>query len=221
MINRYLEKEIKENISINEIFESQKVEDLEEIKKIYNQTPTTNILIEFDIEKINKSKLLNMYSYNSTENKFIWDRFVAIQVLKAIRKKHNDDISYLEEQEELIYNCNEEEYLETIFTNSNAGINSDGVKQLMSITNTLYRIHFIIRECENKSLYNAILAYLDIQPVMVYTDSNFKVKKVKMEDLEEHNIWDVYNYTIYNGLEAGIKSAKYRTKQKVKKYEEV
>ena len=233
MINGYLERELKHNISNHEIFEcltKQDIQDLQKIKASLSDLPLNNILIEFDIERINNSKLLNMYPYNSTENKFIWDRFVAIQVLKAIRKKHNEDISYLEEQEDIIYNSTDEKCLETIFANSNAGINSDGVKQLISITNTVYRMHFIIKECKNKSLYEAVSSYLDSQAViMIYCDDKFMIK-VKPEGYRKaHWIWNVYDYMFFDGFNDGMESAKLRNekvlsdnpKQMEKKYEEV
>lgn len=213
MKNKYLERELKQSvldIPGHEIFENVGEEDLEKIEEKIKHYPFTNLVIDFDIQKINNSKLLNMYPFGSKESIKIWDRLVAIKILKRIDK--NRDNTYLEEQEEFIYNATEEEYKEVMFANSNAGIGSNGVKLLMSITNTAYRLYFIIKECKNKALYNAVSSYLDdkVNDTVVCCEGSFICKVKQDEYIEEQWLWDIYDYKIFDGFNEGKESSKLR-----------
>lgn len=221
MRNKYLERELTNNFSEHEIFENIEEKDMEETKRKIKCLPFANILVEFDMEKIKNSKLLNMYPQGSEESIKIWDRFVAIQIWKSFHKKEEN------EQENIILNGTEEEYL----NNEETLPNSDGFKLWTSIVNMVVRVHFVIKDCKNKDLYNAVCSYLDdkIHATMIYCDSAF-VCKVKQDEYQEKQwLWNIYDYKIFDGFNEGMESAKIRArkilpdkpKQMVKTYEKI
>ena len=213
MDNKYLERELDKDILEkiqHEIFENVNKKDLDKLKEKIKDLPFKNIIVEFDMEKINNSKLLNMYPYGSSKSLNIWDQFVAIQVLKAFKKEINDEIEYIEKEEDIIYNAGEKEYLESaIITYSN------GVKFLFGMMNMLIGIHFIIKE-NNKALCNAVSSYLDEDsPItMIYCNNNFIYKVKNKDSLKENWLWDIYDYKLFDGFNEGIDSKKIR-KEKV------
>lgn len=222
MINKYLERELKENFSSNEVFECLPKEDLEQIKNFLNQTPLADLLVEFDEEKLKNSKLLNLYPHDSEENIKIWEELVAIKILKAYLEKFKGNTTDLAEQEEFIYNRTEEEYKMMLSANGNARINSDKIKSLIYMTNTAFRLNFVIKGCKNKSLYNAVSSYLDDkQPTtMIYCNDNFIFKVPSNEHSEKKWPWDVYDYIFFDKFNDGIESSKMRSNKVLnKKYE--
>lgn len=208
MKNKYLKIELEKlvlDISGHQIFENVDEQDLEELKEKIKQFPFTNIVIEFDMEKINNSKLLNMYPYGSKESIEIWDRFVAIEISKIL---HNVD-----NKENCIYNMTEREYLEE----KDNLVTSNHVKFFISIVNMPIRIYFIIKGCKNKVLYSAISSYLDeqVHETMICCDDKF-ILKAKDENKEEW-LWNLYDYKFFDGFNDGMESSKMRSNKVLKK----
>lgn len=221
MINKHLERELKNNISKHEIFEVQTYQDLNSIEPfLKNNKIFTEVLIELDDEKIANSRLLYTFPYNSYENNLIWDQFIAIQVMKKLRTVLNLDYDYeLEKQEQIIYNSSKETYFnyEKKFTSSN------DVKTLISMVNTFVRLHFLIKWYQGECLFDALSTYLENDLpfiTMIYSGVSFNAKKLHQS---EHIEKKSPNYVLFNKFEAGKSGVKIETreKQKVKRYEEV
>lgn len=221
MINKHLERELKNIISKHEVFEVQTYQDLNSIDPfLKNNKISTEVLIEFDDEKIANSRLLYTFPYNSYENNLIWDQFIAIQVMKKLRIALNLDYDYdLEEQEQIIYNSSKETYFnyEKDFTSSN------DIKTLISMVNTPIRLHFLIKWYRSECLFDALSTYLENNlpfTTMIYSGVSFNVKKLHQP---EHIEKELPNYVLFNKFETGKSSVKIeiKEKQKVKRYEEV
>ena len=209
MNNKYLERELKTNISNHELFECQTGDDLDNIKTfLEKRNLITEIIVNFDTEKIENSLLLNIFPYESEENRLIWNQFVAIQIMKELKKELKLEVDKdLEEQETIIYKKSKEDY----FNYEKSIPTSEDIKMLISIVNTPIRIHLILKWYSNKYLHKEILEYLKNNlnfNTMVYSDRYF-------EEIENDEI----SYIKFNKLEEGININK--EKQKVKKYEEV
>lgn len=209
MNNKYLERELKTNISNHELFECQTGDDLDNIKTfLEKRNLITEIIVNFDTEKIENSLLLNIFPYESEENRLIWNQFVAIQIMKELKKELNLEVDKdLEEQETIIYKGSKEDY----FNYEKNIPTSENIKMLINIVNTPIRIHLILKWYTNKYLHNAISEYLEHDlkfNTMVYSDRY-------LEKIENSKI----SYIKFNKLEEGININK--EKQKVKIYEEV
>lgn len=209
MNNKYLERELTKNISNHELFECQTYNDLDNIKPFLEKNNLlTEIIVEIDYKKIENSLLLNIFPYESNENKLIWRQFIAVQIMKELRKElYLKRSKELEEQETLIYKGTKEDYLNYQKT---IPIDCD-IKELISLVNTPIRIHLIIKCYNDKYMYEAISEYLESDlcfNTMVYSDRY-------LTQLEKNKI----KYIKFNKLTEG----KYidSSKQKVKKYEEV
>lgn len=208
MNNKYLERELKENIVDCEIFECQTYHDLDNIKNFLKQNQLlTEVIVEFDIDKIKNSILLHLFPYESKENQLIWNQFVAIQILKELKNKLNiANNSDIEEQEYLIYNEREDSYL-----NYKKRIPTiDDVKKLISKNKTPIRLHLLLKWTNDKDLYRTVVEYLTNNiyfNTMIYSNSYFKEFETK----------DEINYLKFTKFEEGY----YINNQKVKKYEKV
>lgn len=215
MNNKYLERELKHNLSTNEIFECQTCHDLDNIRTFLKENKLlTEVIVEFDSEKIKNSRLLRTFQYESYENDLIWEQFVAIQLMKELRKELNMKVnSDLDEQEQIIYNASKESYMayEKCMPTSN------DVKELISMVNTPIRLHFLLRWCNDKCLCDSLMKYLIkglCFSTMIYSDRYFNSTQ-----FEKQEVGIEYYYIKFNKLEEG--SYINNSKQKVKKYEEV
>ena len=208
MNNKYLERELKENIVDCEIFECQTYHDLDNIKNFLKQNQLlTEVIVEFDIDKIKNSTLLHLFPYESQENQLIWNQFVAIQILKELNNQLNiANNSDIEEQEHLIYNEREDGYL-----NYKKRIPTiDDVKKIISKNKTPIRLHLLLKWTNDKDLYRTVVEYLTNNiyfNTMIYSNSYFKEFETK----------DGINYLRFIKFEEGY----YINNQKVKKYEKV
>lgn len=226
MINKYLERELKENLLNHEIFEHQANEDLTSIRTFLDQgSSLTEIIVEFDGEKIANSKLLYTFPYDSYKNNLIWEQLVAIQIMKQLGNKLNKNFrSNLCEMESLIYESTKEDYL--IYKDKLP--TREDIMRIIGSSNTVIRLHFIIQYLHSDSLCDELSKYITgYYPItMIYSDCEFYTESVRVQNHEPKiSIYDACNYFLFREFEEGENSKvimmEQERKQKVKRYEEV
>lgn len=219
MINKFLERELKQNKTNHEIFKNQKYGDLRKVKEILeNKNSLQDILIEFDIDTINNVHLLYCFPYDSYDQKRIWEHFVSIEIMKKLEEKYlvNSDHDLSEEEKYILSGNidNTEDYLkvEEVLLNRN-----DVLETIKNLNLLDLRLHFLIRWCKSSCLCDEISNYLreDLPFVtMVYSDYPFYTVQVKPDGYKEkHYIWEVYDYIEFNEFNEGCSSNKTRRKK--------
>lgn len=219
MINKNLERELKENKTNHEIFKNQKYADLKNVKKVLEiQNSTQDILIEFDNKMLNSICLLYCFSHDSYELKRIWEHFVSLEIMKELEKKYSIKSDHdLLEEEKYIRNGNvdnQEDYLavEEILIDRN-----DILETIEGLNIPNLRLHVLIRGCKSAYLCDEISNYLaDNLPfiTMVYSDCPFYTVQVKPDNYKDkHYIWGVYDYIEFNEFSEGNHSSKIRRKK--------
>lgn len=206
MINKHLERELRENTTDHEVFSEQNYEDIETAKKLLNQQVHTNdILVDFDSILLRKLPI-SYFSRNLSmcDQKIKWEHFVAVEIMKRIKEKYKIETDHdLEAEEKYVYTSNEEDYLSVreILINRD-----DIIESLKDLKLPNLRIHFFIQSNHIQELIDEISTYLIEElpfSIMIYS-TDFLL-------IEANSYIEYCRY--YKGERIGNKKSKKKSKK--------
>ena len=209
MTNSKIIRELENNQKGHIIFDHQKASDLRELKEILEEQ--NKILIDFSNEEWDKVFNCivtdNYYQRVAYHYQSILEtrKYIATKILVELEKKYpqlkeygaSQDIKYFTQGNRTLYK--EKSHAMTI----------EDLEEIMSIEGIeVDRIHFIMNQIDSSYIRDALSILLsDDTPFSVtFYSSPFKCMPFEIPDKEKTTIYDVYNFTRYDGYEEGKKN---------------
>ena len=210
--NMVLERELKDNHSMHELFEYQRNSTLDGVVKTLKESNGNDILLQISINNVIPFyKFRASFLYESEEESRYWNHIISILFMSQLKEKYDLETSHeIEEEKKVMTRESFETY--QLFESTLVDRN-DVIEAIRKLGLENPRLHIVVSSFNNEFVWKELVNYFqDGLPfiTMIYTDGNMASQKVS-------GTTEVFKYKRFVGSEEGFASQKLLLDKQYKK----